>query len=155
MITVRKAKMEEAQKIMDLHCDTVQRVNSRDYTEEQIKAWLGVRKIEITQGMIRDGQFYVAVDDTDRVLGIGSIKGNVLFGLYVSADHQGEGIGTALLDQMEKDAARVGITQIETESTLTAEGFYKRHRYGEVERKTVTIARGQSLKVVFLKKVLL
>jgi GNAT superfamily N-acetyltransferase len=152
MITVRKAKIEEAQRIIDLHCDTVRRVNSKDYTPEQIGAWLGRRNVEITQGMIRDGQYHVAVDPNGNVLGVGNMKGNRLFGLYVSADHQGQGIGTALLEQMERDAADSGVTAIETESTLTAEGFYKSHGYLDVERKTMPIAKGQSLQVVSIRK---
>jgi N-acetylglutamate synthase-like GNAT family acetyltransferase len=152
MITARKAKVEEAQQIIDLHCDTVRRVNSKDYTSEQIEAWLGKRKVEITQGMIRAGEYYVAVDNHGNVMGVGNIKGNRLFGLYVSADHQGQGIGTVLLEEMEKDAASSGITTIETDSTLTAEGFYKSHGYVEVARKTLPIAKGQSLQVVSIKK---
>ena len=152
MITVRKATVEEARQIMDLHSDTVRRVNSRDYTPDQIDAWLGRRKIEITEAMIRDGQVYVCVDEARQIVGIGSITGNTLSGLYVSANHQGQGIGTALLSQMERDAAAKGITSIETDSTVTAEGFYKRHGYVEMERKTFPIANGQSLQVVSIRK---
>lgn len=106
MTTVRKAKVEEAQQIIDLHPDTVRRINAKDYTSEQMEAWLGKRKVEITEGMIRNGDYHVAVDERGRVLGVGSIKGNRLFGLYVSAGHQGQGIGTLLLEAMESRRER-------------------------------------------------
>jgi len=153
-MNIRKARVEEAQAIIDLHADTVRRVNSRDYTPEQIDAWLGKRKVEITEAMIRDGQYYVCVSADGDLLGVGNIKGNRLFGLYVSAGHQGEGVGSALLGQMEADALRSGVAEIETESTLTAEGFYKSHGYQEVERKTLSIVNGQTLEVVGIKKTL-
>jgi hypothetical protein len=55
---------------------------------------------------------------------------------------------------MEKDAAQKGFSQMETESTLTAETFYKLKGYQEVERKRRKIARGEMLEVVALKKTL-
>ena len=40
MLEARKAGVKEAQAIIDLHADTVRRINSRDYTPEQIDAWI-------------------------------------------------------------------------------------------------------------------
>ncbi|HUW81677.1 MAG TPA: GNAT family N-acetyltransferase [Phycisphaerae bacterium] len=149
---VRKARVEEAQGIIDLHVDTVRRVNSRDYSPEQIDAWLGRRRVEVTEAMIRDGQYYVCVDDAGHLLGLGNIKGNELVALYVSADHQGEGVGSAIVRRIEEDAFRDGISQIKTDSTVTAEGFYRRQGYVAVERKVLNIARGQTLQVVAMTK---
>jgi len=151
-MNIRKARVGEAQAIIDLHVDTVRRINSQDYTSDQIDAWLGNRKVEITEGMIRDRQYYVCVNADGDLLGVGNIKGNRLFGLYVSADHQGQGIGSALLRQMEDEAVRGGVAEIQTESTLTAEGFYKSRGYQEVEKKTLSIAKCQTLDVVVIRK---
>jgi len=90
-LNVRKARIEEAQAIIDLHQDTVRRIHSKDYSPEQIKAWLGRRRLDLTEAMIRDGQYYVGVDEHETLLGFGNIKGNRLFALYVSADHQDRG----------------------------------------------------------------
>ena len=152
---VRKARIDDAQAILDLRARTVRRINSRDYTPAQIDAWIGNRRVEVTQSMIADGQYYVCVNAQGNLLGFGGIKGSRLFALYVSAEHQGEGIGSVLLKRMEKDAARKGFSEIETESTLTAEAFYKRKGYQEVERKRRKIARGEMLDVVELKKSLI
>jgi len=151
---VRKARIDEAQAITLLHTDTVRRINSRDYSPAQIDAWLGNPRVELTQSMIAAGQYYVCVNKDGKLLGFGNIKGNRLFGLYVCADHQGQGIGSALLNRMEKDAARNGFLEIETESTLTAESFYKGKGYQEVERKRRKIAKGEVLDVVVLRKAL-
>ena len=149
---VRKARVEEAQAIINLHADTVRRVNSKDYSPQQIDAWLGRRRVEVTEAMIRDGQYYVCVDDAGHLLGMGNIKGNELIALYVSADHQGEGIGSAILRRIEEDALGDGICRIKADSTVTAEGFYRRHGYVTVERKVLKIARGQTLQVVAMTK---
>ena len=126
---VRRARVEQAQAIIDLHADTVRRINSRDYTPEQIDAGLGKRELQITETMIRNGQYYVCVNANGELLGVGRVQSNRLFGLYVSAEHQGEGVGTALLSRMEKDAVRAGIAEIEADSTATAEEFYNSRGY--------------------------
>ena len=70
---VRKARPAEAQAITHLHSETVRRINSRDYSREQIDAWLGNREGEITEESILTGGFYVAVDEHDRLLGVGTL----------------------------------------------------------------------------------
>ena len=151
-VHVRKARVEEAQAIIDLHVDTVRRVNSKDYSPQQIDAWLGRRRVEVTEAMIRDGQYYVCVDDAGHLVGMGNIKGDELFALYVSADHQREGVGSAILARIEQDALGDGICRIKADSTVTAEGFYRRHGYVAVERKVLKIANRQTLEVVAMTK---
>ena len=146
---VRKAKTEEAQAIIDLHVDTVRRINSRDYSTDQIDFWIGKRKVEITEAMIKAKEYYVAVDETGHVFGMGHMKDNNITGLYVSADHQQEGIGSAILGRMEKDAMQNGAVMMEIESTLTAAPFYLRKGYHEIDRRKVGTAK---LDVVVMRK---
>ena len=143
---IRKAKPVEAQAIIDLHSETVRRINSRDYTREQIDIWLGHRQGEITAEAISRGEFYVAVDEEENLLGVGTLGDDTITGLYVAADHQGEGAGTALLTRMAADA---GASEMEIESTLTAAGFYARMGFVEVKRATVGKAE---LEVVIMRK---
>ena len=146
---VRKAKTEEAQAIIDLHVDTVRRINSRDYSTDQIDFWIGKRKVEITEAMIKAKEYYVAVDETGHVFGMGHMKDNNITGLYVSADHQQEGIGSAILGRMEKDAIENGAVMMEIESTLTAAPFYRHKGYHEIGRRKVGKAQ---LDVIVMRK---
>jgi putative acetyltransferase len=146
---IRKARIEEAQSVIDLHSDTVRRINSRDYSAKQIDMWLGKRKVEITEAMIAGGEYYVAADEQGRILGAGHMKEKKITGLYVSADHQREGIGSAILGQMEKDALANGAEMMEIDSTLTAAPFYQYKGYDEVNRKRVGKAQ---LDVVVMRK---
>lgn len=148
-VHVRKARIEESQSIIDLHVDTVRRVNSKDYSDDQIALWLGKRQVEITRGMVANGDFYVAVDDRDQLFGLGHMKDNTISGLYVSADHQGEGVGSALLSRMEADAVANGAEGMEIESTITAASFYQQMGYEEIGRKKVGKA---GLDVVVMRK---
>lgn len=76
MRKVRKAKVTEAQAIIDLHADTIRKINSKDYSQAQVEMWIGTRNIEITQSMIENGEYCVCVDHTGKLLGQGHSKEN-------------------------------------------------------------------------------
>jgi N-acetylglutamate synthase-like GNAT family acetyltransferase len=138
-LEIHKARMGDVQTIMDLHADTIRRINSKDYTSDQIDAWIGTRerRREMTEEGIQQGRFWVAVDETGHVLGIGALAGDEITGLYVAADHLGKGVGTALLTRMEQEARAAGAAEVRADSTLTAAGFYRRMGYEETGRKQV------------------
>ena len=73
-------------------------------------------------------------------------------GLCVSADNQGQDVGSAILLQMETDAIVDGAKEMAIDSTLTAAPFYRRMGYSEIERKKAP-GRAQ-LDVVVMKKAL-
>ena len=150
---IRKAKIDEARKIIELHEETIRRVNSKDYPQEQIEAWIGKRQIEKTENMIKDGVYFLALEN-DSIVGIGAIIVDNIIGLYVSADRQNQGIGTAILNAMEQDAKKNGIYELSGDSTITAMPFYQQHGYIIAEMKTVQIAQGQTLNVYPIKKII-
>jgi GNAT superfamily N-acetyltransferase len=151
---VRKANVDDAERIIDLHLDTVRRVNSADYTPAQIDAWLGKRKVETTRAMIRQGLYYVCALENGTLCGFGCLQRNELLGLYVSADRLRQGIGSQLLARMEADAVQAGHEEMAMEATLTAVPFYRSKGYAEVARKRLAIADGQYLDVVSMRKAL-
>ena len=146
---VRRPRIDEAQAIIDLHRDTVERVNSQDYTAEQIAVWIGNRRVEITEELIRKNHWWVCVDSDGSLLGLGTLGDNQITGLYVHADHLGEGIGSSILERMEKEIQATDAPDILVESTLTAVGFYRRRGYEEIDRGQVGPAK---LDVVNLRK---
>ena len=146
---IRKAKKEEAKTIIDLHQNTVRKINSRDYSSKQIEMWLGKRKIEITEKMIANREYYVAINAHNDILGTGHMKENKITGLYVSADCQRKGVGSAILVQMEKDALSNGAEKMEIESTLTAASFYQQMRYKIIKSKKIGRAK---LDVIIMQK---
>jgi len=146
---IRPAVVSEAQAIIDLHSDTVRRVNSADYSPEQIGRWIGKRRVEITESMIQQGQYWVCVDETGKLLGIGHLSEEEITGLYVHADYLREGIGSALLTRLEQELRSRGVLESQVDSTLTAAGFYRKMGYVEIGRKKVGDAM---LEVICMRK---
>ena len=99
----------------------------------------------------------VALNMDDKVLGTAALKsesvgselgvGPWLAAVLVGKDHQGKGVGTALVKAIEEEAVRLGFDSIYT-STDTAEGILERRgwqAFGTTEslRGPVTIYRWQ------------
>ena len=95
MTEVRKPNLSETEAIIQLVRDTARRVNSADYSQEQIDLWLVKRPIEIIQDEVDRGVWWVCVDDED-ILGVGTLASAEITGLFVHADHLREGIGRLL-----------------------------------------------------------
>ena len=150
MPEIRRPRLDEAEAVFGLFRDTVRRVNSQDYTSEQIDIWLDSRQDEITAEQIQGGHWWAYVDDCGNLLGLGTLGDNQITGLYVHADHLGEGIGSAVLAHMEEQIQKDGsVFEILVESTMTAEPFYRSRGYEEVSKGRVGPAR---LEVVNMRK---
>ena len=146
---IRPAVVSEAQAIIDLHSNTVRRVNSADYSPEQIGRWIGRRRVEIAESMIQQGQYWVCVDETGKLLGFGNLSENEIKGLYIHADYLREGIGSALLARLEQELRARGMLESQVDSTVTAAGFYRKMGYVEIGRKQVGDAM---LEVICMRK---
>ncbi|MNH31533.1 putative N-acetyltransferase YafP [compost metagenome] len=57
--------------------------------------------------------------------------------LYVHKDFQGQGIASALVDLLEADAKKLGLTHISTDASLTARPFFERKGYQIMQTQTV------------------
>ena len=126
---IRRATTDDAEAVFRLHARTVREVCGRDYTPGEIEAWLGKQSVERYRERLGEGEVYVAVADDGEVLGFAAREGGRIKTLYVSADHQGRGIGSALLARLEDDARAEGIDEVSARSTVTAVGFYRRQGY--------------------------
>ena len=81
--------------------------------------------IAFIRGLIADAEVWIAVED-GAVRGLAAIDGEWLAQLYVHPNHQGRGIGTALLEHVKRK--RPGSFQLWTfQANDGARRFYERH----------------------------
>ncbi|MCD0462339.1 GNAT family N-acetyltransferase [Roseiconus lacunae] len=123
---------------MALFRDCVRRVNSRDYTPDQIAAWAS-RTIDLEAWRIRfDDRFaYVATGDGFIVGFTDMTREGHLDRLFVSADHQGRGIAGGLVRRLMKDAINHSIAEITTDASITAKPFFERMGFSVVREQSV------------------
>lgn len=123
---IRKATLDDNDQIRQLFYDTINNVNVRDYNGEQIKLWSsGHLKIEKWNKSITE-QYFIVCECNNTITGFASItdKGYLDF-MYVHKDHQGKGIATAMLAELETFADNKDIKKIWAQVSITARPFFK------------------------------
>lgn len=138
MLILRPYKSDDATELLALFRNTVREINSVDYDPVQIGAWAS-EEIDIQEWHIRfAGRFaYVAMLD-GRIVGFADMTTDgYLDRLYVSAQHQRQGIAKTLLAKLNTEASESGITEISTEASITAKPFFEAFGFTGLCKQTV------------------
>lgn len=135
-VTFRSATTADIPELKELFRNTVQTVNARDYTAEEVADWASCAdRPEHWEELLASLHFIIAIDVEDRIVGFTSIRNDgYLHSMFIHKDHQGEGIATALLQRIETYAREHGIHDIISEVSITARPFFE-HRGYTVERE--------------------
>lgn len=127
--------------ILALFQGTVRRVNSRDYSLEQVKAWAPDElNAERWHERLTKAVTLVAVLENGEVVGFGDLEANGHIDcLYTHADHQGRGIGGLILAALEEHARALGLQRLFTEASITARPFFEKHGFGVLAEQQVEL----------------
>lgn len=138
MLILRSYHSTDAIELLDLFRRTIRTINSADYDSVQIEAWAS-DEIDFQQWRDRfAGRFaYVTLLD-GRIVGFTDMTSSgYLDRLYVSAQHQRQGIAKALLERLKSDAIESGIARIFTDASITARPFFEASGFVVVREQTV------------------
>ena len=120
-----------------MHKASVRALCRGAYTADEIEAWLREREPRGFRHAMTDGGEAMLVAECDgAVVGFASIKGTVLFGLYVDPA-TGRGAGRVLLAAAEDEVRRRGASVLSLQATLNAVPFYRQHGFMRQDRATV------------------
>ena len=153
---IRPFTAADAEPTLALFRHTVKTVKRRDYSEEEVAAWL--REEDMTPDMWLDSftgkVAFVAIDDNGALTGFVDCKPQtgLIDRLFVAAHRQGEGIGSALLAQAQAAVER-SVSTFTVYASLTARTFFERSGYTVVTPNRVTRTythKGRSHKIVLL-----
>lgn len=127
--------------LRDLFAQSIEELTADDYDEEQRLAWISTAE-DAAEFAKRLGSMLTLVVQLDGIyLGFTSLKDNkTIEMLYVHPDYAGEGIGTALVDAVEKVAAARGTEALTTDASDSAVTFFERLGYKQASRNSVPIA---------------
>ncbi len=134
---IRKATLDDAQEISKLRQETLEKVNIKEYTKEQIKALVNKNNIEKIKEKIGKREVFVGAEE-DKIIGCVSFhvsdNKNIISGLYVRHDMQGKGIGEQLMKFIENHAVDRSVKNLILYSTINAEKFYKKIGYEVIKK---------------------
>ena len=127
---IRIATMDDLDQITQLFRETVLHINSKDYSDKQVETWASrSENLNKWRDRIRHQYFVIAVEGQD-ILGFASVTNEgYLDTIFVHKDHQGEGIGTKLLDKVLSFVEEKGKSEVFTEASLTARPFLEKHGF--------------------------
>ncbi len=123
---LRAYQEEDAPALLALYRDTIRRVNARDYSPEQVRAWAPE---DIDPGGWAGrfaGRFAVVVESGERAVGFADLEPDGhIDRFFVSADHQRRGVGRVLLGAIVAEARRARVGRLFTEASITARPFFE------------------------------
>jgi putative acetyltransferase len=130
---IRRAPQADALPIATLYHYTVKKINSRDYAPTQIEAWAGATPDEPKWRARQINRTTFVEENNGTIRGFAELEDNGRIGaVYVHADYQGKGIASALLEEIEKEAASRGITCLSTEASITGQPFFTKRGFQTV-----------------------
>lgn len=130
-MTIRRARSEDAKRISYLIQKNTDR-NPNDYSKEQIIAWKKYNTPSQIKKQLENRVVFCAFKN-DRLIGTIALKDNFVLGFYVSYTARGTGIGTELLDYLEKYAIGEDVKKLKLISTPSAFKFYKKRGYKSIK----------------------
>ena len=143
MVRIRRYEARDAGALAELYRRSVEQIGPKDYTEEQVRAWaaLGPCPAQI-DARANDGRTtLVAVDERDQPLAFGDLEhdGHIAY-LYCAPEAAGQGVTTALYDQLEQIARERGMKRLHSEASEAARRFFLKKGFAVVRRRALEIA---------------
>ena len=130
----------DAEILRDLFAASVEELMQDDYDEDQRAAWVSVAEDATEFAERLADQLTLVVEVEGEHMGFASLKDNtVLDMVYVHPHYAGQGIGTALIEALEKIAKSRGAKTISAQSSDTAQMFFEERGYEAAKRTMVTM----------------
>ena len=125
----------DAAEVSALIQKTLRTSNSKDYSEEYIERDVQLFTPEYVIQRAGWTHFYVVCMDS-QIVGCGAIGSywgktdeSSLFNIFVLPEHQGKGIGRAIIQTLEQDEYFLRARRIEIPASITACAFYRKMGY--------------------------
>jgi putative acetyltransferase len=153
-MNIRDFRMgDEATLYRVLH-GAVHRIASRDYTPEQLNAWAPPEP-EHEAWMLKMRALQPFVAEVDGVIaGYADVQpSGYIVHFYVSADFPRQGVGRMLMDRIHEKATRLGITELTSDVSRTAQPFFAHFGFEIVEQR-FPVRQGVTIPNALMRKTL-
>lgn len=130
----QKSDLEE---VVALFNSTVQAVNKKDYSDQQIKQWIQPTPDYDSWNKVLSSTHALVAHQRNKIVGFGNIsKTGLLDYLYVDKEWIGYGIGKSLANSLIDYARKSGAKKITVYSSITAKPFFESLGFNVVEQKS-------------------
>lgn len=134
-VIVKPYQEEDAEEIVRLIIRNFREVNVKDYGEQAIEEQVKTHDMAWFKGMAGYAHVYVFWNE-ENIVGVGSISSfwgspteSILLTAFVLPELHGQGIGSYIIDTLEKDELFLRADRIEIPASITAVEFYRKKGY--------------------------
>ncbi|HGY1166332.1 TPA: GNAT family N-acetyltransferase [Citrobacter braakii] len=149
---IRRFKNGDEAALFRVFLSSVHNIASRDYTPEQIDAWAPADiDQELWASHMRTLRPFV-VEIDGEIAGYADVQPNgYIDHFFVSGTCPGQGVGTLLMNRIHQEARLLGLNELTSHLSKTAESFFLRHGFYLVKRKH-PVRRGVTLQNAVMRK---
>lgn len=131
---VRRFEKKDAKEVSNLIIKTLRTTNIKDYSKAYIEKGVRILNAKNIIEKSRTRHFYVVCLD-EKIIGCGSIgydedkEESCFYTIFVLPEYQGNGIGSLIVESLEKDEYARKSKKIIVPSSITAKSFYLKLGY--------------------------
>ena len=147
MIQIRRYESSDAEAVSKLIRTTMRIANSGDYPMQRLQPLIDYFSPAKVERLGHERECLVAEEDRE-IIGTAALDGDELVTFFVDPGHQGKGVGSALLKELEAIAVLQGRGELRIEASLIGARFYEHHGY----RRTGAILDGTAGPQISMRK---
>ena len=157
-VTIREMLPKDAKTFLEVHHAAARGIAGKDYPSAVIEAWAPMPITDKhVEGVLSnpDKEYRMVAEINGRVVGIGAVvlANAELRACYVAPDASRQGVGSLLVQEIERVSRAHGLKMLDLDATVTAERFDISLGYCVRERGE-HVLRGQCMACVKMHKVL-
>jgi putative acetyltransferase len=144
-LKIRRFKLGDEQALFSVYFSAIHLIASRDYSPEQVEAWApATLDVDLWRNRVRGIRPFV-VEHEGEIVGYADVQpSGYIDHFFVSGKHTRRGIGTLLMSRIHEEASSLGLTDLTSDVSKTAEPFFAFHGFTVAERR-FPVLRGVTL----------
>lgn len=151
-VEIRRFKPGDETALFHVYFTAIHELASHDYSHEQIAAWAPANfDMVLWANRIQAIQPFVALLGNDIVGYADMQPDGYIDHFFVSGSRPRQGIGTRLMSRIHEEAASLGLSELRSRVSKTAQPFFALHGFRIVERG-FPIVRGVALENALMRK---
>jgi GNAT superfamily N-acetyltransferase len=128
MILIRVFEKKDAEIVSHLIRKTLNEINSKFYPQSVIQFMSNEYSPQFLIKISQERDFLVAILD-DKIVGSATLFNDYIGTVFVHPEYQGKGIGTSLMQHIERLAKRKKINTLQLEASINSVNFYTKLGY--------------------------
>ena len=139
-MNLRKITIKDHIDLKSIYFDSIQSIDEKIYNKDQKFAWCSQAWLNLEfHKSITSGHGFI-MEDLNKKIGFAiRYPKNKLSLLYVRGEFRSKGIGNILINSIEKEAFKEGISSIKTEASLLSYKLFLKNNWKEIRKEKIII----------------